>query len=657
MINCKIVAIIFACFYLIIYAQEINQDNQNNQNNVKTNFKYIKSEEEAKAAYNLALFYKERALASKTLTQESIRNRRRDLESAKIILEEVLKYINNNEIYISLAETHEALGEYSESSAIYDKLIADNPEDIYLLIRAAERNIFLIGNFEKAKYYLNNAYEIDSNNNDILILFGFIYYSERDFEKAVLYFDKVVPSKGASNNYMEYYNYYYGISEFYLSRFERSLNKLKEVDTKGLNPVDKYNILYGIVKSYQALENYKEAYSNSLLTEEASELSLFLSFMADKYNEELFSEMDTTNIPRVLSIIWTAKNEGYSNALNIIETDLDRREIDLDIIQIYYKLVNEVGNTENKINAEMDIISFYLALNNIDGLPNHIDKLVEYDKTGKFDNLYLQAASEFKNQNNFKRSKEMLDKYISLNLKNNDKNIKENELVSLVLTAIEINEYDLALTSIDKFEKEKYSYSYLKAYVNLYKKDIKSVNDFLNEDLIYFKNNKSNTNEYRLNIPYIAAMSTTNTNSIMEYVDFIYLQDTDEAENINSMAWVLIYLEIDIDRGIELSKDSVRIEPKSPYYLDTLGYGYYKKKDYDNALKQLLKAALYAEDNAKAEIYLHIADAYYDKNDFNNALRYYRKSISSLYKDFIYLNFEEERVKNRIEIINKNLND
>ncbi len=657
MINCKIVAIIFACFYLIIYAQEINQDNQNNQNNVKTNFKYIKSEEEAKAAYNLALFYKERALASKTLTQESIRNRRRDLESAKIILEEVLKYINNNEIYISLAETHEALGEYSESSAIYDKLIADNPEDIYLLIRAAERNIFLIGNFEKAKYYLNNAYEIDSNNNDILILFGFIYYSERDFEKAVLYFDKVVPSKGASNNYMEYYNYYYGISEFYLSRFERSLNKLKEVDTKGLNPVDKYNILYGIVKSYQALENYKEAYSNSLLTEEASELSLFLSFMADEYNEELFSEMDTTNIPRVLSIIWTAKNEGYSNALNIIETDLDRREIDLDIIQIYYKLVNEVGNTENKINAEMDIISFYLALNNIDGLPNHIDKLVEYDKTGKFDNLYLQAASEFKNQNNFKRSKEMLDKYISLNLKNNDKNIKENELVSLVLTAIEINEYDLALTSIDKFEKEKYSYSYLKAYVNLYKKDMKSVNDFLNEDLIYFKNNKSNTNEYRLNIPYIAAMSTTNTNSIMEYVDFIYLQDTNEAENINSMAWVLIYLEIDIDRGIELSKNSVRIEPKSPYYLDTLGYGYYKKKDYDNALKQLLKAALYAEDNAKAEIYLHIADAYYDKNDFNNALRYYRKSISSLYKDFIYLNFEEERVKNRIEIINKNLND
>ena len=645
MINFKIVAVIFACFYFVAHAQESNSNNQ--KNNLETNFQYIRNEDEARASYNLALFYKERALASKTLNQDSIK----DLENAKIILEEVLKYIQNNEVYISLAETHEALGEYEESSKIYDKLIIDNPEDIYLLTRAAERNIFLIGDFEKAKYYLNTAYEIDYSNNDILILFGFIYYSERDFEKAVLYFDKVSPSKGASNNYMEYYNYYYGMSEFYLSRFESALNRLKLVNMNGLNPVDRYNILYGIVKSYQALENYKEAYSNSLATDDTSDLTLFLSFMADEYNEELFYEEDIDIFPKILSIIRTAKNEGYGAALNMIETDLDRSEIDLDIIQTYYKLVNEVGNTENKINAEMDIISFYLALKNIDGLPNHIDKLIEYDKTEKYNNLYLQAASEFQNQNNFKMAKEMLEKYLALN----NKEIKENELVSLVLTAIDIKEYDLALQSVDKFENEKYSYSYLRAYINLYKNDIEKANNFLDEDLIYFKNNKSNTSEYRLNIPYITAMSITNTNSITEYVNFIYSMDTNSANNINSMAWVLIYLGMDIDRGIELSKKSIQISPKSPHYLDTLGYGYYKKKDYDNALKQLLKAALYVDDNSKAEIYLHLADAYYDKNDFRNALKYYRKSISSLYKDFNFINFEEERIKNRIETINKNL--
>ena len=631
--NIKTILIILLFFCSIIYAKE-------KKYNEKT---YIRNEEEAKAAYSLALFYKERALASKIPTEESIE----DLEKAKVILKEVLKYINNNEINITLAETHEALGEYDESSAIYDKLISENPDDVYLLIKAAERNIFLMGDYGKAKYYLDSAYEIDSFNNDILILLGFIYYSKRDFEKAVLYFEKVEPSKGASNNYMQYYNYYYGMSEFYLSRFKKALGRLKEVNIKGLNPVDRYNTLYGIIKSYQALENYKEAYSNSLATKDASELSLFLSFMADDHNEELFSEIDMSDAPKILSIILTAKNEGYSNALNIIETGLDRRDIDLDIIQTYYKLINEVGDIEDKINAEMDIISFYVALKNIDALPNHIDKLIEYE----FNNLYLQAAAEFRNQNDFESAKEMLNKYISLT----NKAILENELVSLVLTAIDIKEYDLALNSINKFEKEKYSYSYLRAYVNLHKNEIEKANQFLNEDLIYFRNNKSNTNEYRLNIPYITAMSVSNTNSVMEYVNFIYSNNTNSANNINSMAWVLVYLEIDIDRGIELAKNAIKKESKSPHYLDTLGFGYYKKKDYDGALKQLLKAALYVDDNSKAEIYLHIADAYYDKNDLKNALKYYRKSISSLYKDFIFINFEEDRVKKRIEFINNKL--
>lgn len=635
--NIKTVLIILLFFCSIIYAKE-------KKYNEKT---YIRNEEEAKAAYSLALFYKERALASKIPTEESIE----DLEKAKVILKEVLKYINNNEINITLAETHEALGEYDESSAIYDKLISENPDDVYLLIKAAERNIFLMGDYGKAKYYLDSAYEIDSFNNDILILLGFIYYSERDFEKAVLYFEKVEPSKGASNNYMQYYNYYYGMSEFYLSRFKKALGRLKEVNIKGLNPVDIYNTLYGIIKSYQALENYKEAYSNSLATKDAPELSLFLSFMADDYNEELFSEIDMSDAPKILSIILTAKNEGYSNALNIIETGLDRRDIDLDIIQTYYKLINEVGDIEDKINSEMDTISFYVALKNIDALPNHIDKLIEYDKTEKFNNLYLQAAAEFRNQNDFESAKEMLNKYISLT----NKTILENELVSLVLTAIDIKEYDLALNSINKFEKEKYSYSYLRAYVNLHKNEIEKANNFLNEDLIYFRNNKSNTNEYRLNIPYITAMSVSNTNSVMEYVNFIYSSNTNSANNINSMAWVLVYLEIDIDRGIELAKNAIKKESKYPHYLDTLGFGYYKKKNYDGALKQLLKAALYVDDNSKAEIYLHIADAYYDKNDLKNALKYYRKSISSLYKDFIFINFEEDRIKKRIEFINNKL--
>ena len=627
----SIILLIFIFSAVNIFAQTQNSDEGS---------PYIKNEEEAKAAYSLALYYKEKALASKTITEETLK----DLESAKVILQEVLKCVQNKEIYITLAETHEALGEYYESSRIYDKLVLDNPEDAELLIKAAERNIFVINDIKKAQYYLQNAYELDPSNNDALILLGFTYYQSKELEKAIFYFSKVNENGRASNNYIQYYNFYYGMSEFYLSRFSNAINRFNKLQNVQLSPTDKYTAAYGIVKSYQALEKYNEAYSNSLIVDDSLFLSAYLSFMSDKYNKELFSEIDTmdSRTPKILTIILEAQNNGYSNALNMIEADLDRREIDLDIIQAYYKMIDKIGNEDNKMNAEMDIISFYLMLNNIDALPSHIDKLISYDNTGKFNNLYLQAALEFKNQNNFKASKEMINKYLSL--KNN--NIRENELVSLVLTATEIGESSLAINAIDKFEKEKYSYSYLRAYSYLFDNDINNANKYLQEDLEYFNSNKSNTNEYRLNIPYITALAANNTNSALMYANYKYSQDETSAQNMNSLAWALVSLGTDIDRAIELSKNAVQLEPNSPHYIDTLGFAYYKKGDYDNALKTLLKAVLYVDENSKAEIYHHIADTYYAKNDYKNALKYYRKSISSINKEFDY---DEEGVKDKIE--------
>ena len=634
----SIVLLIFSMAVSISFAQT-------NEKNVYEGAQYIRNEEEAKAAYSLALYYKERALASKTATAETIK----DLESAKVILLEVLKYVQNKDIYITLAETHEALGEYYQSSKIYDNLVLNNPEDIELLVKAAERNIFIINNTDKARYYLQTAYEIDPSNNDALILLGFTYYQKREFEQAVYYFNKVNENNRASNNYMQYYNFYYGMSEFYLSKFNNALLKLNKLQNVQLAPNDEYSASYAVVKSYQALEKYNEAYSNSILIDDALFLSAYLSFMSDKYNNELFDEIDPSypNTPKILSIIMEAETNGYSNALNMIETDLDRREIDLDIIQTYYKMVNETGSKDDKIKSEMDIISFYLMIKNIDALPKHIDNLLNYDKSGKFNNLYLQAALEFKNQNNYKSSKEMIEKYLSLD----NKDIKENELVSLVLTASDIGEANLAISATEKYEKTKYSYSYLKAYASFVNKDNENTIKYLNEDFEYFSNNKSNTNDYRINIPYVTALAADNKDSALLYANYKYSLDTNSAENINSLSWALTDLGEDLDRAISLSKNAVLLEPKSPHYIDTLGVAYYKKGDYDNALRTLLKALLYIDEGSKAEIYAHIADTYYAKNDYKNALKYYRKSISSYEKEFDY---DENRIKEKIKSLTEN---
>lgn len=618
--------------------------------NLYSQTEYIKNEEEAKAAYSLALFYKERAIASKVLTEDSYK----DLQSAITILKEVLKFEENEEVYITLADTYEVLGLYKDSASIYDKLILNNPNSVNLLIKAGERNIFFLGDIKKARYYLETALEIDSTNNDALILLGFISYNDRKFRKAIHYFSQVNTSRYTNKNYLWYYNFYYGMSNFYLSRFSLALNTLQKIDINRLSPNDKQDAIYGIIKSYQALEDYNMAYSNSLKVDNADIFTAYLAFMSDNTNKFLDSvnnndiPMDE-NMPKIVSIMLALQNDGYSNALNIIETSLDRNEIDLDIIQIYYKIINKVGSVEDKIKAEMDIISFYFAINNLDSIPKHIDKLISYDNnTSMYNSLYLQVAYKMKEEKRFEESKKLLKKYASIS----NHSISESELSSFVIIATEVGEYDLALQMLDRESNSESMYSYLKAYVFLMKKDIENANLFLDKDLEYVKT-LNTTNEYRLTLPYITALATTNANSAIYYSNLLYERDKDNAENINTLAWSLVVLDKDLDKAINLSKKAIKLQPKSSHYLDTLAYAYYKKQDYNRALRTILRALLYVDETSKAEVYLHTANIYYAKKDMINALKYYRKSYISEYKDISY---NEVEVKEKIDSIVKEIN-
>lgn len=59
---------------------------------------------------------------------------------------------------------------------------------------------------------------------------------------------------------------------------------------------------------------------------------------------------------------------------------------------------------------------------------------------------------------------------------------------------------------------------------------------------------------------------------------------------LNNLAWRLIDLSIDVDRGVELARKAVEEFPDSPYNNGTLGIGYYKKGDIDKAEKYLQTA-------------------------------------------------------------------
>ncbi len=92
-----------------------------------------------------------------------------------------------------------------------------------------------------------------------------------------------------------------------------------------------------------------------------------------------------------------------------------------------------------------------------------------------------------------------------------------------------------------------------------------------------------------------------------EYVDLLEKAVELNPKNhraLNNLAWELIDSSADVDKGVLLASRAVDVFPDSPYNNGTLGVGYFKKGDLDNAEKHLDRAVklypIYELGNAKS---------------------------------------------------------
>jgi tetratricopeptide (TPR) repeat protein len=73
---------------------------------------------------------------------------------------------------------------------------------------------------------------------------------------------------------------------------------------------------------------------------------------------------------------------------------------------------------------------------------------------------------------------------------------------------------------------------------------------------------------------------------------------------LNTLAWTLIDLNIDLEKGVRYAEEAVKVFPDSPYNNGTLGCGCFKKGDLEKAGKYLNVAVnlfpVYAPEDAKS---------------------------------------------------------
>ena len=88
-----------------------------------------------------------------------------------------------------------------------------------------------------------------------------------------------------------------------------------------------------------------------------------------------------------------------------------------------------------------------------------------------------------------------------------------------------------------------------------------------------------------------------------------------------------------------MSKKAIEAQPENAAYLDTIGWIYYKLRQFDLALKYIKQSLDSREDSAV--VIKHLGDVYYEMGDHDNAKIQWKKAFD--------LDPELENLKDRID--------
>ncbi len=107
----------------------------------------------------------------------------------------------------------------------------------------------------------------------------------------------------------------------------------------------------------------------------------------------------------------------------------------------------------------------------------------------------------------------------------------------------------------------------------------------------------------------------------------IELDPQNAARAYNYLGYMWVDRGENLDEAGELITRALNLEPENGAYMDSLGWYFYKKGDYEKALRELLRATKYLEEE-DAVVYDHIGDTYAKLRKPAQAVTYWEKAVA-----------------------------
>jgi len=102
--------------------------------------------------------------------------------------------------------------------------------------------------------------------------------------------------------------------------------------------------------------------------------------------------------------------------------------------------------------------------------------------------------------------------------------------------------------------------------------------------------------------------------------------DSNNHNAMNNYAYFMSIREENLDYARELAEKAISFEPENAAYLDTVGWIYFKKREYEQA-REYIQRSIDTGD-ASAEVYEHMGDIYEALEDHENAIKYWNEALN-----------------------------
>jgi tetratricopeptide (TPR) repeat protein len=104
----------------------------------------------------------------------------------------------------------------------------------------------------------------------------------------------------------------------------------------------------------------------------------------------------------------------------------------------------------------------------------------------------------------------------------------------------------------------------------------------------------------------------------------LHARQPDDATTCNFYGYLLALMGKDLEKAEELIRKALETEPENGYYIDSLGWVFFRRGEYDRAVEELERAARFVSDDPV--ILEHLGDAYNAANRYEEAVSAYERS-------------------------------